>query len=107
MIEVERSPSPLVICRPSGDLDVKGWVALRRLISDLSQPGLSILIDLRHVDHVDAVAVNTLVDSARLLQSVGGTARIVNANRRVHWRLKLVGADRFSVGLGTLCPNVA
>jgi anti-anti-sigma factor len=89
-------------------MEIKGWVTLRRLISDLFQPGLSVLIDMRHVDHVDAAAVKTLVDNARLVQSAGGTTTIVNTNRWVHWRLKLVGMERFAAGVsGTLCPNVA
>ena len=108
MIKVEGSPSSVVICRPSEDMDVSESMTLRRLISDLLQPGVSVLIDLRHVDHVDAVAVKTLVDNARLLRSAGGTTTIVNANRWVHWRLKLVGMGRFSADVsGTLCPNVA
>jgi anti-anti-sigma factor len=108
MIEVEGFPSSVVVCRPSGDMEIKGWVTLRRLISDLFQPGLNVLIDLRHVDHVDAVGVSALVDSVRLVQSAGGATRIENANTRVRWRLKLVGADPFCVDWsGTLCPNVA
>jgi anti-anti-sigma regulatory factor len=108
MIKLEGSPSSVVICRPSEDVDVSEWMTLPSLTSDPLQPGLSVLIDLRHVDHVDAVTVKTLVDNARLLQSAGGTTTIVNANRWVHWRLKLVGMDRFSADVsGTLSPNVA
>jgi anti-anti-sigma factor len=94
MIEIEYRPDSTIVCRPSGDLDFTASIAFRHVMSDLLRPGLNIVIDLRYVGGIDATGVSALVGSIRRAQAVGGTARISNANSRVKWFVRLVGADR-------------
>lgn len=95
MIELHDGPDSTIVCRPSGDLDFPDSLTFRQVIVDLLHPGLRIVIDLRNAHNVDAVGLNTLLSTARRVLSVGGTARIANADPRLRCLLRSVGADPF------------
>lgn len=79
MIEVEMQSSGSIVCSPWGDLD---WIAarsLRHVMTDVVQPGIEVVIDLRHVHSVDSVGISALVGSSRRAWATGCRARICNA----------------------------
>jgi anti-anti-sigma factor len=94
MITVHTDAASTVVC-PLKDLNLAGAVHLRQLISSLLEPGLQLVIDLRHVGVVDAVGLSALVGSLRRVRAVGGTASIRNANPHLEWRLSLTGGGQF------------
>ena len=67
-----------VICRPIGQLDWAGAIALRHVVHDSVAPGAEIVIDLSRVAFVDAAGMSALVESVRRVRALGGTARISN-----------------------------
>jgi anti-anti-sigma factor len=94
MIEIEKCHGSAVVCRPSGDLNFEASFLLRHVISDIIRPGCDITIDLRHANVVDAAGLSVLVGSVRRVRAVGGTGRVINANTRVRWLMRIVGVDR-------------
>ena len=90
MIETELH-SEGVVCTPWGDLDWASATTFRHVMSDLLQPGTDILIDLRHVDTIDAGGVSALVGFARRAHSIGCRASIRNATPELCGRLRRLG----------------
>jgi anti-anti-sigma factor len=93
MISVQSCPDSVVVL-PYGHLDLDGSFELRHIIGKVLEPEVNIIIDLRHVDSIDAEGLSALVGSARRARAVGGTAIITHANPRLQWLLGLTGADR-------------
>jgi anti-anti-sigma factor len=105
MIEIHTCTASTVVC-PTGDLDPASSLHLRHLIADLAEPEINLIIDLCHVSFVDAVALSALVGSVRRVRSVGGTAVVHNANRRVRWLLGLTGVDPLAAPSFTATAHV-
>jgi anti-anti-sigma factor len=55
---------------------------------------MDVVVDLRHVESMDAAGVSALANSFRLVRSLGGTARVCNTRPGLRWRLELVGIER-------------
>jgi anti-anti-sigma factor len=55
---------------------------------------MSVVVDLRHVESIDAAGVGALAQSFRLVRTLGGTARVCNTRPHLRWRLELVGIER-------------
>jgi anti-sigma B factor antagonist len=107
MIEIESGPDATIVCRPAGNLDPSSAVVLRHVITDLLQAGVRIVVDLRHVNSIDAVGVRALVGSVRRVRAFGGTAHVSNTNRRVAYLLALAGAHRLVAPAATPVPGAA
>jgi anti-anti-sigma factor len=54
---------------------------------------MDVVVDLRHVESMDAAGVSALTDSVRLVRTLGGTARVCNTRPGLRWRLQLVGIE--------------
>jgi anti-anti-sigma factor len=94
MITVQSRPESIVVF-PSGHLGLDRSFSLRHVIGQVLEPGLNVVIDLRHVLSVDAEGLSALAGSARRVRAVGGTACVANANPRVRWLLGLIGLERY------------
>jgi anti-anti-sigma factor len=94
VIEIENCADSTVVCRPSGDLDFISSMELRHVLSDLFRPDITLVIDLRSVDMIDAVGVSALVGSVRRVRAHGGRAHVCNANPRISWFFRLLDVDR-------------
>jgi anti-anti-sigma factor len=79
MIETQLRSPESIVCTPWGDLDWIGAMSLRHVMTDVIQPGVEVVIDLDHVNSVDAVGVSALVGSSRRARAIGCTVRIRNA----------------------------
>jgi anti-anti-sigma regulatory factor len=68
------------------------------------------MLKLSNVERIEATGASAVVGSIRRVKAAGGTVRICNANPRVAWNLKLVGADRLTMGNlvthGTVCRGL-
>jgi anti-anti-sigma factor len=80
------------LCRPTGDLDWRSSVALRRVMRDTLLPGTAVVIDLGRVRYIDAVGVGTILSILSQARLVGATMELRNIHPPVRWKLKLVGA---------------
>jgi anti-anti-sigma factor len=93
MISVQSCPDSVVIS-PYGRLDLDASFELRHIVAKVLEPEVNVIIDLRHIDSIDAEGLSALVGSARRVRAIGGTASITHANPRLQWLLGLTGADR-------------
>jgi anti-anti-sigma factor len=59
---------------------------------------MDVVVDLRHVESMNAAGVSALTDSFRRVRTLGGTARVCNTRPDLRWRLELVGLERPLVG---------
>jgi anti-anti-sigma factor len=98
VIENARSGDSSVVYSPSKNLDVEGSIPFRHAIASILKPGVNLVLNLSNVERVDAIGASAVVGSIRRVKAAGGTVRICNANPRVAWYLKLVGADRLTMG---------
>jgi anti-anti-sigma factor len=96
MITAQSGPDSVVIF-PSGDLDLDGSFELRHIITEVLEPEVNVIIDLRRVNSIEAEGLSALVGSARRVRAIGGTASITHANPRLQWLLGLTGGDRVAV----------
>jgi anti-anti-sigma factor len=83
-----------IICRPWGRLDWVEATCLRHVINDSLRPGIEVVIDLGHVDSVDAVGMSTLLGSVRRVRAIGSRVLVCNIQPAVRRRLELVGIYR-------------
>jgi anti-anti-sigma factor len=91
MIETQTRSDGRIVLRPFEDLDWAGSLALRHLVHDALSPGLDVVIDLREVDHVDAVGLSAIAGVIRRVRAVGGETDLCNPRPRVRRRLELAG----------------
>jgi anti-sigma B factor antagonist len=91
MIETHIRQDETVVCRPSGDLDWRTSVSLRHAMHDALRPGARVLIDLRHVSHIDAVGLSAIAGTLRRARAVGARLRVHNMQPPVRRRMELVG----------------
>ena len=94
MIQIQSASHSHLRCFPAGDLDHRVGRCLRRVIGRVLRPGIDVVVDLRHVESIDAAGVSALADSFRIVRTLGGTARVCNARPGLRWRLELVGIGR-------------
>jgi len=90
MIETITSKSSFLI-KVWGNLDWMGAVTVRHVVQDSLQPTMQIVIDLSHVDAIDAVGISALVGTVRRVRAAGGTVRICNVPARLRRYLNLAG----------------
>jgi anti-sigma B factor antagonist len=90
MIETISSRSGFLI-KVWGKLDWMGAVTLRHVVHDSLQPGMQMVIDLGHVDAIDAVGISALVGTLRRVRATGGTARISNVPARLRRYVDFTG----------------
>jgi len=98
MIDTTLDRDSSILCRPIGQLDWAGAIALRHVVHDSLAPGAEIVIDLSRVGFVDAAGMSALVGSVRRVRALGGTARICNVRPRVQRLMELVCVDRLLMG---------
>jgi anti-anti-sigma factor len=98
IIENARSADSSVVYSPSRDLDLEGSIGFRHAIASILKPGVNLVLNLSNVERIEAIGASAVVGSIRRVKAAGGTVRICNANPRVAWYLKLVGADRLTMG---------
>jgi anti-anti-sigma factor len=98
VINVQAATRSRFRCFPAGDLDQQAATRLRRVIGPVLRPGLDVIVDLRHVESMDAAGVGALADFLRLVRTLGGTARVCHARPRLRWRLELVGIEGPALG---------
>ena len=94
MIQIENCEDSTTVVRLSGDLDLVSSFHLRHVVCDLLEPGLNLVIDLRHVGTIEAVGVSALIGSVRRVRASGGKAQVVNAKPRVRWLFQILGLDQ-------------
>lgn len=95
MIQIENCQDSTTVVRLSGDLDLLSSFHLRHVVYDILEPGLNLVIDLRHVGAIEAVGVSALIGSLRLVRASEGTARVANAKPRVRWLFQILGLEQF------------
>lgn len=98
MIEIVTIDDSRILCRPLGDLDLHASISLRHAVSDILQPGLDLVIDLRRVTAIDAVALSALVGTTRRVRAVGGATELQNVSPRIHWLVQLARLDHLITG---------
>jgi anti-anti-sigma factor len=91
MIGTHVPPVSKIVCKPGGNLDCYGATSLRQTVRDSLQPGVEIVIDLSHVEFIDAAGMRDIVGAVRLARAFGATARVGNARPNVRRRMELVG----------------
>jgi anti-anti-sigma factor len=94
VIETYVDPGSSIVCKPRGTLDWVGATCLRHVINDSLRPGIEVVIDLSHVDRVDAVGMSALLGSVRRVRAIGSRAVVCNIQPAVRQRLELVGIYR-------------
>jgi anti-anti-sigma factor len=97
IIENARYTDSSVVYSPSRDLDLEGSTRFRHAIASILKPGVNLVLNLSNVERIEAIGASAVVGSIRRVRAAGGTVRICNANPRVAWYLKLVGADRLTM----------
>ncbi len=107
MIETQTCPDGSVRLRTFGDITWTTAESLRHTVGDSLFPGVCLIIDLGHVERIDAVGVSALVGSVRHARSVGGVAQVVNVRPRVRLVLEFAGAERFLLGSTVTTDGVA
>jgi anti-anti-sigma factor len=108
MIQIENCQDSTTIVRLSGDLDLVSSFHLRHVVCDILEPGLNLVIDLRHVRTMDAVGVSALLGSIRRVRASGGKAQVRNAQPRVRWLFQILGVDQLTEPLDVMQrPGVA
>ena len=98
MINVEKWPGSSVVCQPLGALDLEAASELRHRITAILRPELDLVLDLSHVDYIDAFGASALVGSLRRVRAMGGSPRVCHVNPRIRWVLDIIGIDRFLTG---------
>ena len=94
MIETYVDRASSIVCKPWGRLDWVEATCLRHVINDALRPGIEVVIDLGHVDSVDAVGMSALLGSVRRVRAIGSRVRVCNVQPAVRGRLELVGIYR-------------
>jgi stage II sporulation protein AA (anti-sigma F factor antagonist) len=94
VIETYVDPGSSIVCKPWGRLDWVGATCLRHVINDSLRPGIEVIIDLSHVDWVDAVGMSALLGSVRRVRAIGSRVLVCNIHPAVRRRLELVGIYR-------------
>jgi anti-anti-sigma regulatory factor len=79
MIETYVRSETAVECRPLGRLDWIGAVYLREAVCGSLRRGLELTVDLEMTDFVDMDGLDAIMDAARSVHEVGGSAVIINA----------------------------
>ena len=87
MIETNTYADGRVRLRAFGELSGTTAVSLRHLVADSVGQGVTLIIDLRRVERIDAEGVSALVGTVRRARSVGGHAQVVNARPEVEGHL--------------------
>ncbi len=80
-----------------GEIDHHSAVNLRQELDELilqKQP-LRFVLDLSRIEFMDSAGLGLLMGRYRLVQSIGGTMVVSNANARVIKILRLAGMERF------------
>jgi anti-sigma B factor antagonist len=67
------------VLRPIGDLDLQTGPSLRRQIDRSSEPGKTLVIDLRQVGFMDSPGLGTLISCDRRQRERGGRLVLTNA----------------------------
>jgi anti-anti-sigma factor len=101
MIEIVTLGESSIMCRPTGNLDLRSSFSLRHVVGDLLRPGLGLVVDLSRVAAIDGVGLSALVGTARRVRAFGGTMEIRNVSPRIDWLFDLVGLDRLLSGAFT------
>ncbi len=107
MVETQTCADGRVRLRAFGDITWTTAESLRHMVDDSIFQGICLIIDLGHVERIDAVGVSALVGSVRHARSVGGVARIVNVRPRVRSMLELAGVDDLILGSNVTTDDVA
>jgi anti-anti-sigma factor len=91
LIETEIRNNDTIYLRPLSDLDWVNALSLRHAVHEMLQPRQRVLIDLSHVNYIDAAGIRTLVGSIRRVRAVGGEVELSNPCLSVGRRLTLAG----------------
>ena len=90
----ERIADGVIILSLEKELKGEGEAALRARLEELVRQGhLQILVDLRHVPHMDSTEVGRLIRSHISVRQAGGRVRLCNLSERVMTLMKLTRLD--------------
>ena len=95
MMNLEKWQGSSVVCQPLGALDLEAASEFRHRIAAILRPELDLVLDLSHVDYIDASGASALVGSLRRVRAMGGNPRVCHVNPRIRWVLDIIGVDRF------------
>jgi anti-anti-sigma factor len=94
VIETYHEPGSSIVCKPWRRLDWVAATCLRHVINDSLRPGIELVIDLSHVDWVDAVGMSALLGSIRRVRASGSRVLVCNIQPAVRRRLEVAGIYR-------------
>jgi anti-anti-sigma factor len=83
MIEVKLYTHETLELIPIGDLDWIGSLSLRQVVDSAIQPGMKVVLDMKKVGNVDAVAQSALAGIIRRVRRVNGEIEIANMPQEV------------------------
>jgi len=97
--EVRANRGTQRVLHPSGDLDLLTVDALRSTLSDaISSSEADIVIDLTQVDHVDIVALSSILAAADTLREQGRALHVSAARQDLRRVCALLRADDILLG---------
>jgi anti-anti-sigma factor len=102
MIETNTYTDRRVRIRVFGDFTCTTAVSFRHVVNELVGRGVTITIDLRGVERIDAEGVSALVGTVRRLRAVGGKAQVDNAQPEVRTTFEIAGVHDILLGPTTI-----
>ena len=84
----------VVIVAVTGDVDISTVTRLRERLSELTDGGQTLIVDLNRVTFIDSAGLGALVGAARRAAAHGGSLHAVCARPQTRKLLWLTGVDR-------------
>ena len=84
----------VVIVAVTGDVDISTVTRLRERLSELTDGGQTLIVDLNRVTFIDSAGLGTLVSAARRAAAHGSSLHAVCARPQTRKLLWLTGVDR-------------
>ena len=84
----------VVIVAVTGDVDISTVTRLRERLSELTDGGQTLIVDLNRVTFIDSAGLGTLVGAARRAAAHGSSLHAVCARPQTRKLLWLTGVDR-------------
>jgi anti-sigma B factor antagonist len=84
----------VVIVAVTGEVDISTVTRLRERLSELTDGGQTLIVDLNRVTFIDSAGLGTLVGAARRAAAHGGSLHAVCARPQTRKLLWLTGVDR-------------
>ena len=107
MIETNTCADGRVRLKAFGEFSGATATSLRHLVAGSVDQGMTVIIDLRRVERIDAEGVSALVGTVRRARSVGGDAQVVNARPEVKATFELAGVYEVLLGSRTTTNDAA